>query len=190
MLYHISRYLILVVFVSLISACSTTPVAHGPGPEHVATAKRFLHNVGAGELAMIGFKRKYLELATEQPGMSELIRRAFADFKAEDFEDIAAQVYARHLSHEHLIEIAQYTEMPSINYFFRVIFENIASEKPLSNKELISQFSAEQLTDILKFSQSDSFIAMNKSLPEINRELSQASRQLGESRVRDYIKQH
>ncbi|MES9992194.1 MAG: hypothetical protein ABW098_09585 [Candidatus Thiodiazotropha sp.] len=155
----------------------------------MATAKRFLHNVGAGELAMVGFQSEFEKLSNKQPGMSELVRRAFADFKAEDFEDLAAQIYARHLSHAHLLEIAQFSEKPAIDRFFEVIFSNMQSKTPLSKDQIIRQFNADELSEIVKFSQSESFIAMNKSLPKINRELSEAARKLGETKIREYIDQ-
>src|SRR5690349_18876728 len=78
------------------SAPTSTPrtAPSRPGDSaHLVVAKRFLHGFGAGDIAMAGLKKELENQAKEQPGMAELVRRAFVDVKPEDFEDLAAKVY-------------------------------------------------------------------------------------------------
>ncbi len=153
----------------------------------MATAKRFLHNVGMGEIAMRGVFRSFEQMREKQPGMTDLMSRAFADLKGEDFEVLAAEVYAQHLSYDHIRELEQFSENSAIKRFFSIIFSVVESGQPLNNDELMSRFNADELTQILKFAQSDSFIELRKSLPEINDDLGEAGRRLGEKILREYI---
>lgn len=188
MCYRYHRSLILALLSFVIVACATTPAAWAPAPEHLAIAKRFLRSFGAGEIAMAGFQRKLEEETRNQPGMAELSRRAFGDIKAEDFEDLAARVYARHLTQQHLAELANFTEGRTGNRFFRVAIASELGDKPSKVEDMMRQFNADELTEIMKFVQSDSFAALQQALPTINRELGEEGRRLGEAAMREYIK--
>lgn len=183
------KFAILVFLIGCVflSGCSITPVVTKEDTARTATAKRFLHNVGAGELAMTAFVKELENQANEQPGMTELIKRAFTNINQEDFENLAAEVYSRHLTHEDLMEIATFSEKPAIQRLFKVIFGGISSGKQLDNQELLRQFSADELTEIMKMSLSDSLVRMKEVLPEINKELVQASNSLRQEILRDYL---
>jgi len=184
--FNFSVIFLLVLFVA--SGCATAPTVQVLDPTHVATAKRFLQNIGAGELAMTSFKRELEKKSEEQPGMTGLLQRAFVDIDKNYFEDLIAETYSRHVTHKDLIEIAQFSESPTIKRFFNVVFEGVLSGEPVSGENIMSQFNADELTEIMKLSMSESFIRMKESLPEINREMSQLSRKLGGDIVREYIK--
>jgi hypothetical protein len=180
------RFLVSVLLCFMAVACATKSANQGPDPEHIAIAKRFLHSWGAGKLAMDALQRTLQERAKDQPGMVELMRRAFADVKVEDFEDMAAQVYARHLTRENLAELTRFSESRTGNRFFRVsIAGAMEGKKP---DDLIRQFSADELTEVMKFFQSDAFKALTQALPTINRELGEEGRRRGEAIMRDYVK--
>lgn len=184
--YHQSLILVLLSFV--IVACATTPAARGPAPEHLATAQRFLRSFGAGEIAMAGLQRKLEEDTKDQPGLAELGRRALADIKAEDFENIAAQVYARHLTQQHLADLTRFTESRTGNRFFRGAVGDALEGKSSKVEDMMRQFNADELTEILKFVQSEAFVALQQELPTINRELAEEGQKLGEATMREYIK--
>jgi hypothetical protein len=188
-MYHrFHRPLTFILLPFMIAACATTPTVRAPSPEHVATAKRFLAGFDAGELAMVGFRRKLEEEATKQPGMVELVRRAFADITAEDFEDLIARVYARNLSREHLAELARFTENPTGNRFFRMAIAGALEGKQLNAEDAMRQFNADELTEIMNFALSDAFAAMEQALPTINREIADEGHRFGEARLREYLK--
>lgn len=172
----------------LLLGCSTTPVVTKEDTARTATAKRFIHNIGAGELAMISFRKELERQSNEQPGMTELLKRAFADIDKEFFENLAAETYSRHLTHKDLTEIAAFSEKPAIQKFFQVIFDGISSGNPESTEDWMRQFSADELTEIMKMSVSDSFVHLNDALPTINREMAQSSEKLGQEIIRDYLK--
>lgn len=183
---RLSQFSLSVLLCFAVVACGTTPATRAPEPQHVATAKRFLHSWGAGHVAMTAFKRQLEVRAKEQPGMAELVRRAFSNVTAEQFEDMAARVYARHLSHEHLHQLAQFSESRSGNRLFRVAIAGAMEGK--KTDDMMSQFSADELTELMKFSQGDAFTAMSRALPAINRELAEEARVWGEATMRDYLK--
>lgn len=188
MYYRYYRSFIPVLLSVLIAACATAPAARAPAPEHLATAKRFLHSFGAGEIAMAGFRQKLEEETKDQPGLAELSRRAFSDIKPEDFEDLAARVYVRHLTQQHLAELANFTESPTGNRFFRGAISSKLEGKPSKVEDMMREFSADELTQIMKFVQSDAFIELQQALPAINRELAEEGQKLGETTMREYIK--
>ena len=176
-----------------LSATSVSPpVLTGSNREQIAIARRFVHSWDAGGLVQIGFQQKMeSEKLNGSPGMTELVQRVFADVKVEEFEDLVAQVYARHLDRATLQALVSFSESPLGNRYFRgAIAAALAKEKSHSNNELLKQFSADELTQILKFSQSDAFIAFGKALPTINQELGEAGRKLGETKMREYLKKH
>lgn len=184
--YHQSLILVLLSFV--IVACATTPAARAPAPEHLATAKRFLRSFDAGEIAMAGLQRQLEKDTKDQPGLAELSRRALADITAEDFENLAAQVYARHLTQQHLADLAQFTESRTGNRFFRGAIGDALEGKSNGVEDMMRQFNADELTEIIKFVQSEAFVALQQALPAINRELAEEGHKLGESAMQEYIK--
>ena len=169
--------------------CSTPPPASGPNPEHVATSLRFIQNIGGGDMAYEAFLSGLEDLETEQPGMAALAERAFAGTTADDFARIAAPIYARHLSHEHLAELERYTRSPAIQRFFSLIYMSVKAGEAANERELMKQFSADELTEIIKFSRSPSVAAMKQSQPQINREFYKAGREWAEVRFNEYMDQ-
>lgn len=184
--YRLFRYLTLVLLCFMVAACATAPAPRPLDPKHVATAKRFLHSWGAGDLVMDGFRRALEEKSKEQPGMAELARRAFASFKVENAEDLVSRIYARHLSQDYLGELARFTESRTGNRFFRIVISGTLEGK--KSDDILRQFNADELTEALKFSQNESFTALTQALPAINRELAEEGRRLGETTMREYIK--
>lgn len=187
MFYPFKQLMILALLV--LAGCAAQPVVKVPSAEQEATAQRFLNQVGVGELAIRGYRDELQRMAREQPGMAELVERVFADFKPRRFEQMAATVYARHLSLEHLSELEQYSRRPAIKRFFAVIFEAIASGEPVDNQALMRQFNADELTEIMRFSSSESVTALKQVQAQINQELSEASRQYAEAAFARYMKQ-
>ncbi len=184
---RLSSPFILLLLLFIISACATKQPSLDS--EHVSTAKRFLHNINAGEMGLAGLQKGINKNAAEQPGMAELAQRATANITVEDFEELAAKVYSQNLSHEHLSELANFSEMPSISKFFRLIFADIKSDTVPDQQAIMRQFNADELTDIFKFTQSDGYKTLNQSLPKINRELAEAGKKMGEVAMREYLEQ-
>jgi hypothetical protein len=166
----------------------SAPAQPAPSAEHLAVARRFLRGFGAGEIAMNGLRVELEKQAKDQPGVAELVRRAFVDVKASDFEELAAAVYARHLSQEHLTSLAGFIESKSGGRFFKVAIESAMSGKPADNGEVIRQFDADELTEIMKFLQGESFVALQKELPTINQEMAQDGEKLGQALLTEYLK--
>ncbi len=193
MSYRLHLVFVFAIFFA-VNGCSTSQVAAPvPAPEpqiapaHLAVAERFLHNIGAGEVAMAAFQKEKTLIAREQPGLAELGARAFADVGIEEVEEIVAEVYARHLSQTDLTELARFSERPAIKRFFRIVFEMHSSGEELDNEALMARFDADELTEIFQFAYSDSHMKMVKVLPEINRELAVAGEEFGESLLLDYL---
>ena len=184
---RVYRILAPLLFSFIVAACASTPADQGPNAEHIAVAKRFLHSWDAGEIAMTAFQREIEQNYKDQPSLTELMQRAFADSKPEDFENLAARVYARHLNEEELTELAQFTESPTGNRFFRMSVGAAVAGKPLSGEDAMRQFNADELLEIARFSQSDAFVALKEALPAINRELGEEGRQFGEAKMREYL---
>jgi hypothetical protein len=170
-----------------LAACASTPVSQGPDPEHLAVAKRFLHSWDAGDLALTVFHRNLEQTYKDQPGVAELVERAFSDVTEEDFENLAARVYVRHLNQEELAELARFTESPTGNRFFRMSVAGAVEGKAVNGEDITRQFNADELAEIVRFSQSDAFVALKEALPTINRELGEEGRQMGEARMREYL---
>lgn len=182
-----NRILAPLVFCFIAVACASTPVPQGPDQQHLAAAKRFLHSWDAGELGMRAFQQNLEQTYQEQPGLAELVQRAFADVTEDDFEDLAARVYMRHLNQEELEELAQFTESPTGNRFFRLSIAGAMEGKRVNRDDITRQFNADELTEIVRFSQSDGFAALKQAMPAINRELGEEGRQLGETKMREYL---
>ena len=170
-----------------VAACASTPVSQDPDPQHLAVAKRFLHSWDAGDIAMKVFQRNLEQTYKDQPGVAELVQRAFADVTEEDFENLAARVYVRHLDQEELSELAQFTESPTGNRFFRMSVAGAIEGNAVSGEDIASQFNADELVEIVRFSKSDGFAALQQALPTINRELGEEGRLMGETRMREYL---
>lgn len=182
-----SRVLAPLFFSFIIAACASAPVSQDPNPQHLAAAKRFLHSWDAGDLAMGVFQRELEQAYRDQPGLAELMQRAFADSTPEDFENLAARVYVRHLDQRELSELAQFTESPTGNRFFRMSVGAAVEGKPVNGEDAMRQFNADELLEIAQFSKSDAFIALRQALPTINRELGEEGRKFGETKMREYL---
>lgn len=182
--YRVLASLLLCFF---IAACASTPASKSPEQQNFAIAKRFLHSWGAGEAGMAAFQKNLEETSQEQPGLAELMQRAFADITEEDFEDLAAKVYVRHLNQSQLTELAQFTESPTGNRFFRMSVTNAIDGKPVTGEDITREFNADELTEIVRFSKTDGFVALKEKMPIINRELGEEGRQLGETKMREYL---
>ena len=183
----LNRLIAPLLFTFIVAGCASTAVSQDPGAEHFAVAKRFLHSWGAGEIGMAAFQQNLEQASREQPGLAELMQQAFADITEQDFENLAARVYVRHLSQEELEELAQFTESPTGNRFFRMSVAGAMTGKAVSREEITRQFNADELTEIVQFSQSDGFLALKQAMPTINRELGEEGRQLGETTMREYL---
>ena len=181
------RVLASLLFTFILAACASTPASKAPEQDNLAVAKRFLHSWGAGEAGMAAFQKNLEQTYQEQPGLAELMQRAFADVTEQDFEDLAARVYVRHLNQEQLTELAQFTESPTGNRFFRMAVAGAMEGKPLTGDDMARQFNADELTEIVRFSQSDGFVALKQKMPTINRELGEEGRQMGETKMREYL---
>jgi hypothetical protein len=166
---------------------ATKPSAAEPSAEHLAVARRFLHGFGAGAIAMKGLRTELEKQAKDQPGVAELVRRAFVDVDEQDFEILAARVYARHMNQQHLTDLAGFIESKTGSRFFNMAIEGAMSGKPQDSAAAIRQFNADELTEIMKFLQSDSFIALQKVLPTINAEMKQEGEKLGEALLLEYL---
>ena len=136
---------------------------------------------------MAAFQNQLEQTYLEQPGLAELMQRAFADVSEEDFENLAARVYVRHLNREELTELAQFTESPTGNRFFRMSVASAMAGTPVTGEDMARQFNADELTEIVRFSKSDGFVALKKNMPTINRELGEEGRQMGETKMREYL---
>jgi len=180
----------LLVLLFFLAGCAQPPSPHKPDQEKFLFAKRFVHSVGGGKMAMVGMQRKIEEEAQKSPGMAELFRRAFAETTEEDFERMVATVYSHHLSRDNLSELAHFSETPAGKHFFQLAFQRARSGTPITKHSIIRELNADELTEILKFSQSGAATALKLALPEINRELSEEGRRMGETVMRDYIKSH
>lgn len=181
------RVLASLLITFILAACASAPAPKGPDQENLAVAKRFLHSWGAGEAGMAAFQQNLEQTYQDQPGLAELMQRAFADVTEEDFEDLAARVYVRHLSQQELTELAQFTESPTGNRFFRMSVASAQQGKPVTGEDIARQFNADELTEIVRFSKSDGFVALKQNMPTINRELEEEGRQLGETKMREYL---
>jgi len=139
---------------------------------------------------MTALKNKLQQESKNQPGMAEVMRRALGDFKAEEFEDLAAKVYARHLTQDHLAELAQFAESRTGQRFFQTAIAGAMKglEEKAAAAEFMRQFNADEITDIMKFGQSKVFAALQLALPTINREMGEEGRRLGETKLREYLK--
>jgi len=181
------RVLVSLLLSLFIAACAATPAPKSPEQQNLAVAKRFLHSWGAGEAGMAAFQKQLEQTYLDQPGLAEMMQRAFADVSEEDFENLAARVYVRHLNQEELTELAQFTESPTGNRFFRMSVASAMAGTPVTGEDMARQFNADELTEIVRFSKSDGFVALKKNMPTINRELGEEGRQMGETKMREYL---
>lgn len=181
------RRLYLVLLALMLLGGCTRALTPQPSAEHLATSTRFVHNINGGHMAYEGFRRAIERMDSEQPGMAELVARAFADTSPSEFEALVGSVYARHLSHEHLRELESYTQRPALRRFFNVLYMNVKSGEPYADKEMMRLFSADELTEIIKFSRSPSVTAMNQAQPQIRADLEKAGEKWAETRFMEYL---
>ncbi len=199
---HSHRSLLSLLLVFLIVGCSGTPVATNPSqantvapkaaPPQTGTflaAQRFMKSWGAGELIQTAMQRELEKTAVQQPGVAELMKRALADTSTDEFSDLAAGVYARHMGQADLESLAEFTETNAGNRFFKLIVGAVvAGEKSFDQNAIMRQFNADELTVILKLSQSPAFASMQAKLPTINKEMSEVGRKYGERKLTEYLK--
>lgn len=164
-----------------------TSITKAPETEHLITAKRFLHGFNAGEIALNALRKEQDRQAVAQPGVTELTRRAFADLDAEKFENLAARVYARHLTQKQLLDLANFIESDAGGRFFNQSIKMGLEGKSTNATDMMKQFNANELIQIMKFAQSETFMSMTQKLPTINAELKVEAGLLGEAIMRKYI---
>lgn len=196
------------LFLLLIAACSTVPTAQSPAnnlaqmekdtayitsitkapeTEHLVTAKRFLHGFNAGEIALNALRKEQDRQAVAQPGMTELGRRAFAEIDAEKLENLAARVYARHLAQKQLLDLANFIESDAGGRFFNQSVKMGLEGKSTNAADMMKQFKADELIQIMKFAQSETFVSLAQKLPTINAELKVEAGLLGQAIMRKYL---
>lgn len=165
-----------------------TTMLAAPDSEAMVAAKRFLQSFGAGQLAMQSLTEVMKREAEAHPSIAEVAMRALSSIDANDFENLAARVYARHIPSEHMHALADFTDSETGGRFMRASIDHALSGQKGDTSQLMNQFSADELLQIMKFVQSDAFSAMQAVLPTINAELAQESEKLGQAVMRDYIR--
>ena len=186
------KLIVLILFVFFAVSCATAPKSMKKEDEHLAAAKRFIHSMGAGEFAMIAMKQQMEMKSKDMPeSFKEVIHHALAEIKAEDFEDMAAQVYKRHLSRDHLIVLSEFAESPTGSRFFKTAFASVLEGKQGKQgkgpMDIMSQFNADETAQIMKFAMSDAFTAMRNVQQTINREMAEEGRKFGEGIIKAYL---
>jgi len=185
MYFRLRQTLVLLPLAFMLAACATSPPTYTPDSQSIAYAKQFLHSWGAGEIAMASFERRMKQEENTQPGMAALVRRAFAGTTTDDFENIAAPVYARHLSKSDLAALARFTATRAGNRFFRVAVAGALKHQ--KTKDITRQLTADELAAAVKFAQTGAFKAMKRELPTINREMAEAASRWGKEKMQAYI---
>ena len=208
MKFHVYNFFLCLLASCLLTNCATAPEANKrpstpvsktvPAvteyPRYIApgqidpNAKRFLKSIKTGEFIYNGFTKEMKKIAANNPSLTEVVNRAFANITSDDFENIAAKVYTRHLSKPTLEELMNFTEGPVGGRFFRSIFTYIAESKPIDNDAVMRQFNADELTTLLKFTQSNAFVEMQSKLPTINKEMSEEGQRFSEAVIKFYVK--
>jgi hypothetical protein len=163
-------------------------ITAAPGSEHAAMAKRFLHSFDAGGLAMKGLEKELNRQAETQPSMAELTKRALIDIDADDFENLAARVYVRYLNQPQMAELAKFAESEVGGRFMRVSVAQATSGKKVDPQEIMNQFNADQLLFIMKFIQSEPFVAFQQKINIINEDLKKEGEKLGMATMNEYIR--
>lgn len=181
-----------IFFFLLISACTTNPVNETKeNSAQFLVAKQFIHNIGAGEMGLIAVKQMINDMYEKEPNAAEFTQRIFGDVSTDDFDNIIANVYQRHLSYEDLHKLAQDSDNPVISKYFALAFEQVLIKKQnLKPNNLMNQFTADELTVLLRFLKGDNFQRLGAALPEINRELKEEGRKFGEQKLNDYLENH
>ena len=189
MYYRFFKFLAIIIVFSMVMACATTPKVKESDSDHIAAAKRFLNAFEMDKLAMIGIKRAMETESKKNPeSVVEFTQRVMSDIKAEDFIDMIAQIYARHLSQRHLTKLARFGESPTGKHFIRMTIAGfLEDDETKTANEVMSQFNADELTEIAKFATSPAFKAVQMAQPKINQELSEVGRQLGQEKLREYL---
>lgn len=173
----------------LVASCATAPKVKSEADDNTAAARRFFSSIGIGDFALASFKRQMEAQSVGKPaGYVEMMQRVMGDITARDFEDMAAEVYSRHLNEKVLNELADFTESPTGSKFFKAVFKSVLEGKPENmQSELMSQLNADELTEIAKFAMGDAFKAMQAAMPAINREMAEQGRKLSEEKLKTYL---
>lgn len=190
---HLLSY---ITFIALaFTACTSTdvvdkptPQVDKPTPQYVA-AEEFLNNIGAGQLFLAAIKKETTEAAKKHPQNATTIEDIFSSVTSDDFIELAADIYTRHLSEDALIELAQETQKPTIQKLFAIVFKGLLKEEEFDNKKILAQFDRSETLELIQFSKTDSFVSLKKVLPNINAELEQAGKKLGEKLLYLYFSQ-
>lgn len=164
-------------------------ITAAPTSEHIIMAKRFLHSFDAGGLAMNSLTKELERQAADQPGVADLTKRALADITADDFENLAARVYTRHINKAYMTELASFAESDAGSRFMRLAIDQAMSNKKASPDDITRQFSSDELIRLMKFLQSESFSAFQKEINTINAELKVEGEKLGMAMMREFVRQ-
>ena len=198
------------LIVCLVSACATTStggksaannksealtpdakyiaeITRAPDSENVVLAKRFLHSFKAGEIVLWAMKNEMDKQGESQPGLTEVVRRAFDSVDADDFENLCARVYVRHLSRDELFVMANFAESNTGTRFFNQVLGQTLQGKQINSTEVMKEFNADELLEIMKFSTSKEFSSAQLKLAAVNSELGIEGRKFGEAVVREYV---
>jgi len=198
---HSQRSLLPLLLLCLSAGCGGTPVTSKPSQANTVApqeavpktgaflaAQRFMNSWGAGEIMQTALQREMEKTAVQQPGMAELMKRALADSGPDEFTDLAAGVYARHINQADLESLATFTETNAGNRFFRSVVGTVLAGEKIDQNAIMRQFNADELTEIIKFSQSPAFASMQAKLPTINKEMGEEGRRYGERKLTEYLK--
>ena len=171
----------------LLLACATTP-APDTDREHLNVAMRFLRGIDAGALAMHGLQTALEKESKRNPAMADLIAKATQMVSKQDIETLAGRIYMNHLSKEELTDLANFVETPVGGRFFKTIMtERVIKKSNVPSSEIMKQFNSDELAQIMKFSLSDSAAALKREVPQINKELATAAKELGKLKMKEYL---
>ncbi|MDH5435026.1 MAG: hypothetical protein OEY19_13865 [Gammaproteobacteria bacterium] len=186
--YRNYTFIILILGFLSLSGCQTLQVEPKPDNDipKITIAKRFLANIGAGKLVLEGFTRAIESGAKQKSGLAELVKRTFTDIDEEFLLDMTAKVYSKHLKIEDIKELADYSENPTIQKFFKITYTN-RSNAEKSDDSFMKHFNADELTELLLFSESKGFQSLSKALRAINVDLMIEGKNLGEEKLREYL---
>ncbi|HIL22315.1 MAG TPA: hypothetical protein EYG20_03470 [Alcanivorax sp.] len=170
-----------------LAGCSVTPPSQEAENQGFVVAERFLDNIGAGEMAMAGFKAAQRASVSDNPAMNEVMEEALVNVKEEDFVKLAADVYSKHLDERDLEVLAGFSEKPAIQKYFGAVFGRIKEGRPMSN-DILNGFSKAEIEEVMAFTVSDSWVEMVRALPAINAELAIEGERYGREAMKGYLK--
>ena len=120
--------------------------------------------------------------------VAEIAQRVYGDITAEELLDTVAPIYARHISQEHLAELTRFSESWIGVKFYRLFFTQSFDDKAhMANVEMMSHFNADEIIAIMRFAQSDAFIASKQAEPAIESDLTDALHQFFKAKLREYL---